>query len=451
MSKKKNTDENVDNYFRVVSEELDMVLLIRSLSLKEETTMYDQVRKSLTSAEEAFSTEEYKNYIVRSFLKDCDKFLEDEDSITLNLLYLAVIGIYPAFSLDFVCNDVNTETFLDGDKSEFIKNLKDQLTKNPGPAPKHFTSQVSISSIDDIEVLEGYLLDNIVGQREAIQSSIRAVKLMAAGLSNQCSLFFVGPTGVGKTELARLLGEQYSGHFFKINCAEYAGQHEYAKLIGAPPGYVGHTEKSILAEKAEQSDSWVFLFDEIEKAHHKLYDFLLSLLDDGTCTDNLGNILDFSKSIFIFTSNKGIGDIKQESLGFDRQTSAPDKAAKKEVVMGAVKKHFSPEFLNRIDDIVYFSHLTPAEVKYITKMQLEKLPVDITNSLVNYVVSGGYSEEYGARNIARFIKKNVSVKVADVILKGLYPKNLDKGYKTRITNGSVRIIDTINPEESSEN
>ena len=115
MSKKKNTDENVDNYFRVVSEELDMVLLIRSLSLKEETTMYDQVRKSLTSAEEAFSTEEYKNYIVRSFLKDCDKFLEDEDSITLNLLYLAVIGIYPAFSLDFVCNDVNTETFLDGD------------------------------------------------------------------------------------------------------------------------------------------------------------------------------------------------------------------------------------------------------------------------------------------------------------------------------------------------
>lgn len=446
MSKKKKSNE--DTFFRVVCEELDMVLFIKSLSLKDETKMYDDVRKSLTSAADSFSTEEYKNYIVRSFLKDAQSFLEDEDSITLAHLYNAIISIYPAFSLEFVCNDVNTETFLDGDKSEFIKNLKEQLAK---PAPqKPFSSKVSVSSIDDVLKLENHLKDHIIGQREAIDSVIRAVKLMAAGLSNQCSLFFVGPTGVGKTELARLLGEQYSGHFFKVNCAEYAGQHEYAKLIGAPPGYVGHSEKSILAEKAEQSDSWVFLFDEIEKAHHKLYDFLLSLLDDGTCTDNLGNILNFSNSIFIFTSNKGIGEIKGQTLGFDRTNSVPSKESRRETVMGAVKKHFSPEFLNRIDDIIYFSHLSEKEVKQIAKIQLEKLPVEVGNNLINYVVSGGYSEEYGARNIARFIKKNVSIQVADAILNGLYPKKFENGYKTRITNGSVKIIDTIKPEETFE-
>ena len=450
MSKKKK-NPNVDYYFRVVCEELDMVLFIKSLSLKDETAMYDQVRKSLVGAADSFSTEDYKVYIVKSFLKDADKFIEDDDSITLSHLYNSIVSIYPAFSLEFVCNDVNTETFLDGDKSEFIKNLKEQLSKtNPQSQQKPFSSKVSLSTLDDVIDLEQHLKSNIVGQREAIDSVVRSVKLMAAGLSNQTSMFFVGPTGVGKTELARLLGEKYSGHFFKINCAEYAGQHEYAKLIGAPPGYVGHTEKSILAEKAEQSDSWVFLFDEIEKAHHKLYDFLLSLLDDGTCTDNLGNILNFSKSIFIFTSNKGIGEIKQESLGFDRQTSAPTKEHMKTTVMNSVKKHFSPEFLNRIDDIVYFSHLSTIEVKKIAKMQLEKLPVDISNNLVNYVVSGGYSQDYGARNIARFIKKNVSVKVADAILKNEYPKNIECGYKTRITNGSVRIIDTIKPEEAQQ-
>lgn len=448
MSKKKKSNE--ETFFRVVCEELDMVLFIKSLSLKDETKMYDDVRKSLTSAADSFSTEEYKNYIVRSFLKDAQSFLEDEDSITLAHLYNAIISIYPAFSLEFVCNDVNTETFLDGDKSELIKTLKEQLSKSNSPATKPFTSKVSVSSLEDVIKLEATLKESIVGQRDAIDSVVRAVKLMAAGLSNQCSMFFVGPTGVGKTELARLLGQNYTGHFFKINCAEYAGQHEYAKLIGAPPGYVGHTEKSILAEKAEQSDSWVFLFDEIEKAHHKLYDFLLSLLDDGTCTDNLGNILNFSKSIFIFTSNKGIEDIKGESLGFDRTTSTPDKEAKKTSVMDSVKKHFSPEFLNRIDDIVYFSHLTPKEVKRITKIQLEKLPVDVSNNLINYVVSGGYSEEYGARNIARFIKKNVSVKVADAILRGVYPRSIESGYKTRITNGTMSIVDTIKPEENLE-
>jgi ATP-dependent Clp protease ATP-binding subunit ClpC len=290
--------------------------------------------------------------------------------------------------------------------------------------------------------LEDYLLENIVGQEAAIKALMRSLKLMASGLSGQSSFLFVGPTGVGKTQLAKLLGEKFSGNFYKINCAEYAGGHEYAKLIGSPPGYVGHTEKSLLAEKAEKSNSWVFLFDEIEKAHHKLYDFLLSLLDDGTCTDNMGQVLDFSQSIFIFTSNQGVGEIKRESVGFMSSKEEVSDSVSESVIKKSVKRHFSPEFLNRIDDTVVFKPLSKKDVKDIAALHLEKLPIMTTHALVEFVADKGYSREYGARNIARFIKNNVSDKVADAILNELVPKNGDEFYKPRIVRGEVKIIDT---------
>ena len=220
------------------------------------------------------------------------------------------------------------------------------------------TPPIALSSIGDITAVEDYLKENIIGQRDAIASLVNSLKLMASGLAKHASFLFVGPTGVGKTQLAKLLGEKFSGNFYKINCAEYAGGHEYAKLIGSPPGYVGHTDKSFLAEKAEQSNRWVFLFDEVEKAHHKLYDFLLSLLDDGTCTDNLGTVLDFSESIFIFTSNQGIGDIKRESVGFNRSEEQVTDKVTGDVIRKSIKSHFSPEFLNRLDDLVLFTSLT---------------------------------------------------------------------------------------------
>ena len=141
------------------------------------------------------------------------------------------------------------------------------------------------------------------------------------------------------------IGNKYSGKFWKINCAEYAQQHEYAKLIGSPPGYVGHSERSLMAEKAEESNRWVILFDEIEKAHPKFYDFLLSVLDDGTATDNMGRVLDFSESIFIFTSNQGIKDLKLgKTVGFGNETVTVDKS--KEEITQSVKSKFPAEFMN---------------------------------------------------------------------------------------------------------
>ena len=228
-----------------------------------------------------------------------------------------------------------------------------------------------------------------------------------------------------------------------MNCAEYAGGHEYAKLIGSPPGYVGHSEKSLLAEKAEQSNSWVFLFDEIEKAHHKLYDFLLSLLDDGTCTDNMGQVLDFTQSIFIFTSNQGMSEVKRESVGFDRTTNREiEDSATEETVRKSVKRHFSPEFLNRIDEVVVFKSLTRKDIREIAEIQLEDLPIKATKSLIDFVAENGYSQEYGARNISRFIKNNVSDKIADAILNRLVPKKEEEYYTPRIVDNQVKIVDT---------
>ena len=435
MSKKKT--------YRVVCPELDLVLFVKGYSLKEEQKLYESLRAKILKEETSIKIEDYKTFIVRKFLIDVESFFDElgtedveEMHDAVDYAYTAIVGLYPPFALEFICTDLNTDTFMSGVERKFLKHIREQVQSKAEQG-----GSVALSGIEDINNLEEYFKDNIIGQRKAIDAIVKSLKLMASGLSGHSSFMFVGPTGVGKTQVGKLLGEKFSGNFYKINCAEYAGGHEYAKLIGSPPGYVGHTEKSLLAEKAEESNQWVFLFDEIEKAHHKLYDFLLSLLDDGTCTDNMGTVLDFSESIFIFTSNQGIGDIKRNPMGFDRSGAEVDQSVTDSVIRDSVKKHFSPEFLNRIDDIVVFNSLSKGEVKEIAKLQLEELPIIATSPLVDYIVENGFSPEYGARNIARFIKNNISDKIADAILNKLVPKNHDY-YSPRIVKGEVKIINT---------
>ena len=436
MSKKKT--------YRVVSRDLDLVLFVKGFSLGEEKKLYNSLRGKILKEVKPIKIEEYKNFIVKKFLVDVDSFFEmlpdnhDDMVEAVDSAYEAIIGLYPPFSLEFICTDLNTDTFMAGVERRFLKQIRDQIQI------KGEITGLSLSSLEDIEDIKAYFQENIIGQRDAIAALVKSLKLMASGLAKHSSFLFVGPTGVGKTQVGKLMGERFNGNFYKVNCAEYAGGHEYAKLIGSPPGYVGHTEKSLLAEKAEQSNSWVFLFDEIEKAHHKLYDFLLSLLDDGTCTDNMGQILDFTESIFIFTSNQGVGEINTDPVGFDRGSVLTDEATNEvtsDILMKAVKRHFSPEFLNRLDDIVLFKSLTKAEVRKIAELQLEGLPIKATKALVDFVVEKGYSSEYGARNIARFIKNNISDKIADAILNKLIPKKEDY-YTPRIVEGVVKIVDT---------
>jgi len=281
---------------------------------------------------------------------------------------------------------------------------------------RHYKETPKIKSLRDIENTRRYLNRVVIGQEEAVSTVVNSLKVIAAGLKNFTSLFFVGPTGVGKTKLAKEVAGRYTPHFFKINCAEYIGKHEYSKLIGAPPGYVGHTDKSVLAEKAEESNRWVFLFDEIEKADSKFYDFLLSLLDEGYCTDNMGTSLDFSESIFIFTSNQGLKDLRigEKKLGFDRKVITYSDS--KEDVVKALKGEFNPEFLNRIDHQVFFNEIDEASAKKIASLELKCLPIKRTAALLSYIIRKAYSREYGARKIAKFIQNDISLELADAIL-----------------------------------
>jgi ATP-dependent Clp protease ATP-binding subunit ClpA len=429
MSKK-----NKAAFFRVICDELDVVLRVKVLSISQESKIYEELRNNITKSPLPLSIADYKKGIVNLTVAEGVE-LEEGD---YDAVYECIVQIYPALNLDILCADLNNQVIMEQGPDPFLKNLKATIKKQQQATTSGF--DYSLSTNEDLIEIRGAIDKSIVGQEKAVESVMQTLKLLAAGLTKHSSMFFVGPTGVGKTELARVLGENYTGNFFKINCAEYSGQHEYAKLIGSPPGYVGHSEKSLLFEKAEKSNAWVFLFDEIEKAHHKLYDFLLSLLDDGTCTDNVGRILDFSKSIFIFTSNQGVGEVKRDTLGFDRtQTEVTDKEIKA-TVLKSVHRHFSPEFLNRIDETIFFSSLKEAEVKEIARMQLQQLPIRISEPVLKYVVKGGYSLEYGARNIKRFIKKNIAPKVADEILGNTIPKKGDL-YKCSVSKGQLRIVD----------
>jgi hypothetical protein len=363
------SDQN-QNVYRAVCRDLNTVLLIKGMTLEEEKALYWVIKKRVKDSETPVNLEDYKKYLVKKFVVDMDSIMNfiatsdmyEEEEI-YDIVYDQIINLYPNFSMTFICSELNSNTFMRGlEDSSLFDRLKKTLE---GEAED---PDINLSSLEDIKSAERSFKKNILGQDQAIASVIKALKLTATGLSQGTSFLFVGPTGVGKTELAKILGDKYSGNFYKVNCAEYAGGHEYAKLIGSPPGYVGHTEKSLMAEKAEKSNRWVFLFDEIEKAHHKLYDFLLSLLDDGTCTDNMGNVLDFSQSLFIFTSNKGIVESKQRRLGFTQND--PTEAEEKDAVTTSVKGHFSPEFMNRIDEVVVFNALTKKDVKKIAKTVL---------------------------------------------------------------------------------
>ena len=428
-------------FYKVVCDEVGLLLLVRQLSMEEEKTEYYAIKRKIGSLKKPISIESYQKFVLNKFLHKPDEFFanlpEDEDKYTIiKAVYQSIIEAYPPFDLLFVCADLNNGSLIE-DIQEHLGELfaKGGVSAGPTQAPK----PKAMNTLDDLESLKRYLSKNLIGQDEAVDGVVDTVKLIASGLYKTSSFFFIGPTGVGKTELAKLLGKKYSGNFWKVNCAEYANAHEYAKLIGSPPGYVGHSDSSIMAEKAEKSNRWVILFDEIEKAHHKFYDFLLSLLDDGTCTDNMGRVLDFSESIFIFTSNQGVSDFGGRKVGFDKEVVSLSGC--KEDITESVKKKFPAEFMNRIDNYVFFNTLNKEDVRKIATLALRGIPIKKYKALLDYIVEEGYSEEYGARNIKRFIKNKIATQVAQKLLERRVPSKRGDMYTPKIVKGKLHIID----------
>ncbi|MDR7145519.1 ATP-dependent chaperone ClpB [Rhizobium sp. BE258] len=298
---------------------------------------------------------------------------------------------------------------------------------------------------DKLLRMEDELAKSVIGQGDAVQAVSRAVRRARAGLQDPNrpigSFIFLGPTGVGKTELtkalARFLFDDETA-MVRMDMSEYMEKHSVARLIGAPPGYVGYDEGGALTEAVRRRPYQVVLFDEIEKAHPDVFNILLQVLDDGRLTDGQGRTVDFRNTMIIMTSNLGADYLTQLSEGEDSESV-------REQVMDVVKAHFRPEFLNRIDDIILFHRLKREEMGAIVDIQLKRLVallserkiiIDLDEDARNWLANKGYDPVYGARPLKRVIQKYVQDPLAEQILSGEVPD----GSTVKVTNGSDRLL-----------
>lgn len=283
--------------------------------------------------------------------------------------------------------------------------------------------------------LEEILHDRVVGQHDAVVSISKAVRRARAGLKDPKrpigSFIFLGPTGVGKTELARALAEAMFGEedaMIRVDMSEFMEKHSVSRLVGSPPGYVGFEEGGQLTEKVRRKPYSVILFDEIEKAHPDVFNMLLQVLDDGRLTDSKGRTVDFRNTVIIMTSNVGAQELKDNKfVGFGGADAAQDYETIRKTMMDELKKQFRPEFLNRIDDIIVFHKLEKEQLKEIVtfmvngltkRLQEQDIHITLTEAAKEKVAEDGYDPEYGARPLTRSIQKNIEDKLSEELLKG---------------------------------
>ena len=283
--------------------------------------------------------------------------------------------------------------------------------------------------------MEDELHNRVVGQDAAVEAISNAIRRSRAGMQDANrpigSFIFIGTTGVGKTELARALAEflfNDESAMVRIDMSEYMEKFSVSRLIGAPPGYVGYEEGGQLTEKVRRKPYSIVLLDEIEKAHPDVFNMLLQVLDDGHMTDGLGRKIDFKNTIIIMTSNIGARQLQDFGTGVGFGTSAKKDQVEEnaqKVIHNALKKAFSPEFLNRIDDMIIFNPLSKENIHSIIDIELEKLykrikdlgyEFKITDDAKDYIADKGYDEKFGARPLNRAIQKHIEDPLAESII-----------------------------------
>ena len=300
---------------------------------------------------------------------------------------------------------------------------------------------VSMSEKDKLASLETALKSDVFGQDRAVEAVVKAVKRSRAGFRAPdkpvANFMFVGPTGVGKTELARQLARHMGISLHRFDMSEYQEKHTVSRLIGSPPGYVGYEEGGLLTDAIRKTPHAVVLLDEIEKAHPDVYNILLSIMDYATLTDNQGRKADFRNVILIMTSNAGARDIGKSMIGFG------DRAMTDSALSEAVERAFTPEFRNRLDAVVRFDNLPPEIIERIVVKAIDdfrgqlaekKVSLEITDACVKYLAEKGYSREFGARNIGRLVEDKIKTFFVDEVLFG------------RLAEGGKAVADLVDGE-----
>jgi ATP-dependent Clp protease ATP-binding subunit ClpB len=316
-------------------------------------------------------------------------------------------------------------------ESESTQLLREEVTEEDIAEVVSSWTHIPVSRLQEGEreklvKMEERLMQRVIGQHEAIVAVSNAVRRARAGLQDENrpigSFIFLGPTGVGKTELSRALAEflfDDENAMIRIDMSEYMEKHTVARLIGAPPGYVGYEEGGQLSEAVRRKPYSVILFDEIEKAHHDVFNVLLQVLDDGRITDGQGRTVDFKNSVIIMTSNIGSQFITEEASSEGRSR----------LVLDALRQHFRPEFLNRVDEIIIFDRLTDEDLKKIVEIQLrrltkrlenQKITLELTDPAKARIAREGYDPVYGARPLKRAIQKEILDPLSLQILEGKF-------------------------------
>ncbi len=330
---------------------------------------------------------------------------------------------------------------------ELVYDVVSTMTKIP----------VNKMSVDDTKALvdlDKTLQQKVVGQDEAVLKIVKSIRRNRLGIKDPNrpigSFIFLGSTGVGKTHLAKQLAKEIFGtedSLIRVDMSEYQEKHTISKLVGAPPGYVGYDEGGQLTEQVKNKPYSVILFDEVEKAHKDIFSVLLQIMDDGHVTDSLGRKINFRNTMIIMTSNLGVKKLQDfgTGIGFGSSKYSNDEK-KKEVLMKEMKNFFSPEFLNRIDDIITFNSLNDESIKKIAEIEMKKLfsrltdmnyKINYDQSVIDFISKVGYDDTYGARPLKRAIQDKIEDLISEEVLKGNIKENTN--YKVIVDGEEVKV------------
>ena len=418
---------------------IDRFIKIRAFSAKEAQEILKNVsltnRRSYVQLVINSAIVNYNDYIIKNLFLSGEFKGKDIDLLEENL-YGMCISVTPELDINRVSIKSN-----EPDLAENIFLLEGRRSSDKGSC---------------MERIEGRLKKKIVGQDEALSKVIRVLKSSYTGIrrpEKPAGVFlFAGQTGVGKTELAKAIAELVLGSqskMVRIDCSEYALPHEYAKLIGAPPGYIGYEDGGVLTGAAKDGKESVFLFDEIEKAHPKVHNLLLQIMDEGFATDNKGQRIPFGKSIIIMTSNVGAGEIAdmETSIGFGNRMAESTDALKERETVKALEGRFAPEFLNRLDDIIVFRALDHEDNTRIVDMFLKEVSARLTGigkkisfpaSVRDHLAAKIDTSKYGARPLKRIISRYVEAPLSDCLLTCRF-KDAEK-IKVTMKKGKINFI-----------